>query len=118
MKLIKIVSASNVIRNFVDESLDSQLAYKLMKFATSIEEEVGFFNTQMQKIVDKYAQTDDEGKKMIPPEKINEFNDETTKLQDTEVESPKIRFTISELSPLKMTMRQMFVMSDFIDDSK
>lgn len=118
MKLINVINANNVISNFVDESIDAQLAYKLMKFVTSTESEVEFFKLQMQKLVDKYSETDNDGTKHIPPANVEQFNDDAMKVQDTEVDAPAIRFSVAELAPLKMTMRQMFALSDFVDDQK
>ena len=53
----------------------------------------------------------------IRAEDCEEFEDAISKLNDTDVEDPGIRFKLSELtSDIKLSMKQMYPLLDFIDE--
>lgn len=122
MELIKIINVRNVIESISDrEDINGHLAYWMAKFVTKTEDEYNFYVTEMQKLLDKYSEKreGDENSVLIPSDKITAFNDAVSSLNNTDVEDPGIRFNLSEISTqLKLSMRQMYPLLDFIEEDK
>ena len=73
----------------------------------------------MRKLFDTYATRNDDDTILIPKERAAEFNAAVEALNETDVEDPGIRFSLSELSTeLKLSMKQMYPLLDFIDEDK
>lgn len=121
MELIKIVNASRVLDSLSDrEDVGAHLSYWMTKFVVKMESERDFYATEMRKLFDKYAikKEGDEGTLFIPTDKVAEFNAAVDALNNTDVEDPGIRFNLSELSAeLKLSMKQMCALLDFIDEN-
>ena len=119
MQLIKVINARQIINSFIDkEDIDSTLAYWMVKFMIKTENEHVFYASEAQKLLDKYAETTDGDMKQIPAAKIAEFNEAIERLNAVEVEDPGIRFTLSLLSSeLKLSMKQMYCLLDFVDEN-
>lgn len=122
MELIKIVNARKVLDSLSDrEDVGAHLSYWMTKFVVKTESEHEFYATEMRKLFDKYAtkKEGDEDTLLIPGDKVAEFNAAVDVLNKTDVEDPGIRFDLSELSTeLKLSMKQMYPLLDFIDEDK
>ena len=122
MELIKVVNARKVLDSLSDrEDVGAHLSYWMTKFVVKTESDHEFYASEMRKLFDKYA-TKKEGDKdtiLIPTEKVAEFNAAVDSLNKTDAEDPGIRFNLSELSAeLKLSMKQMYPLLDFIDEDK
>jgi len=122
MKLIKIVNARKVLDSLSDrEDVGAHLSYWMTKFVVKTESDHEFYASEMRKLFDKYAtkKEGDEDTILIPTEKVAEFNAAVDALNKTDAEDPGIRFSLSELSAeLKLSMKQMYPLLDFIDEEK
>lgn len=122
MELIKIVNARKVLDSLSDrEDVGAHLSYWMTKFVVKTESEHEFYAAEMRKLFDKYAtkKEGDEDTLLIPGDKVAEFNAAVDTLNKTDVEDPGIRFDLSELSTeLKLSMKQMYPLLDFIDEDK
>lgn len=122
MELIKIINAKNVIDSFAErEDIGAHLSYWMTKFVVKTQPEHDFYIAEMRKLFNKYADKTKETDEMItiPPENVAVFNQAVKELECTDVEDPEIRFFLSELSAeLKISMKQMYPLLDFIDESK
>lgn len=120
MELIKIVNARKVLDGLSDrEDVGAHLSYWMTKFVVKTGSEHEFYATEMRKLFDKYAEKKDDGTLFVPAEKIADFNSAVKKLNETDAEDPDIRFNLSELSTeLKLSMKQMYPLLDFIDEEK
>ena len=122
MELIKVVNARQVLDSLSDrEEVGAHLSYWMTKFVVKTAGEHEFYVTEMRKLFANYAtsQGDDEDTVLIPNDKIAEFNSAVDALGHTDVEDPGIRFSLSELSAeLKLSMKQMYPLLDFIDEEK
>lgn len=122
MELIKIVNARKVLDSLSDrENVCSHLSYWMTKFVVKTEGDHEFYASEMRKLLDKYAtnKEGDEDTILIPTEKVAEFNDAVEALNKTDAEDPGIRFNLSELSAeLKLSMKQIYPLLDFIDEDK
>ena len=122
MELSKIIEARNVLGGFSDkEDIGAHLAYWMTKFVVKTENEHIFYATEMRKLIDKFStkKEGDDNSVLIPTDKAAEFNAAVEILNKTDVEDPGIRFNLSELSAeLKLSMRQMYPLLEFINDEK
>lgn len=122
MELIKVVNARKVLDSLSDkEDVGAHLSYWMTKFVVKTESEHEFYAAEMRKLFDKYAtkKEGDEDTLLIPGDKVAEFNAAVDALNKTDVEDPGIRFDLSELSAeLKLSMKQMYPLLDFIDEDK
>lgn len=122
MELIKIISVRQVFESVADkEDIQAHLSYWMAKFLMKTEGEYNFYVTEMRKLLDKFAtKTEgDEGTSLVPFDKVAEFNNALEKLNNTDVEDPGIRFNLSEITKeLKLSMRQMYSLLDFINEDQ
>lgn len=120
MELIKVVDARMVLDSLsAKEDIGAHLTYWMTKFVVKTENEHNFYASEMRKLFDKYADKKEDGAMLIPNDKVSEFNAAVEALNKTDVEDPGIRFNLSELSTeLKLSMKQMYPLLDFIDEDK
>lgn len=120
MKLITIVNANNAINGFADkEDIGAHLAYWLTKFVAKTQDEVTFFQTEMRKLFEKYGTKNEDGSYTVPNENAAAFAQDAEQLQNTEVQDPEIRFSLSELSSgLKVSLKQMYPLLEFINENE
>lgn len=122
MELIKIVNARKVLDGLSDrEDVGAHLSYWMTKFVVKTEGDHAFYASEMRKLFDKYAtkKGGDDDTLVIAADKVVEFNDAVEVLNNTDAEDPGIRFNLSELSTeLKLSMKQMYPLLDFIDEDK
>lgn len=122
MELLKIVNARKVLDGLADrEDVGAHLSYWMTKFVVKTESEHEFYAVEMRKLFEKFAtkKEGDEDALLIPNDKVADFNAAIEALNKTDVEDPGIRFNLSELSTeLKLSMKQMYPLLDFIDEDK
>lgn len=121
MELIKVINARKTLDSLSDkEDVGAHLSYWMTKFVVKTGAEHEFYISEMRKLFDKFAtKKDGEDTLFIPNENVAEFNTAVEALNKTDVEDPGIRFNLSELSAeLKLSMKQMYPLLDFIDEEK
>lgn len=122
MELIKIVNARHVFENIADkENVSAHLSYWMAKFFAKTEAEHSFYVSEMRKILDRFAvkKEGEDDVTFIPSDSVADFNFAVENLNKTDVEDPNIRFKLSEVAAeLKLSMRQMYSLLDFIDEDK
>ena len=123
MKVKQLIEAKKVILPLIQEKLSPKLSYKLMKFVKKIEVEEDFYNKQIGELIDKYGERHsdnnliytDNGVK-IQNDKISNCNAELQEVDNVEVDAPDLSFTLDELSEIKLSVRDMFFLQDFIKE--
>jgi hypothetical protein len=120
MKLITIVNANNAINGLANkEDIGAHLAYWLSKFIAKTQDEVTFFQSEMRKLIEKYGSKNEDGSFSIPDDNEVAFAKDVERLQNTDVQDPGIRFSLSELSAeLKVSLKQMYPLLDFINENE
>lgn len=119
MRLRNILKARQVLETLADENISPRLAYRMTKFVTKTQGEQDFYIREVQKILQEYATQSDEGSLVVDLQNIDAFNAKIAELENTEVEDPSTRFALSDLSnELKLSMKQIFPLLDFIDEDK
>ncbi len=121
MKLIDLIQSRNVISFFSKEQLSANLAYKFMKFLKITDSEDAFYNQRLAALIEQYAQRDEEGKYIkendsfqIIKDKVDECRRVVNELNETKVDKPLISFCLEELKELKLSIKEIAYLDEFI----
>ena len=120
MELIKIVNARQALDSLANQAdIGAHLSYWMTKFVVKTTNEYEFYYSKAREIVSKYAETNENGELVVPDFNVGDYTKEMSALESTDVESPGITFALSELSQeLKLSMKQMYPLLDFIEEDK
>lgn len=108
-----------------DEKIPIKTAYKFNKLISILEKELKFYNEELAKIIEQYAEKDENGNPVISEDKtsiqirkdkINECQEKTEELGNIQFEIEKIFFTIEELNNIKLTILEMRNLMPFIKE--
>lgn len=123
MKIIELINAKRAIMAFTQEKLSPKLSYKLLKFINKIEYEENFYNKKISELIDKYGERDENNQLIhtdtevkIQEDKMADCNLELKEIENVEVEPPDMKFTLDELSEVKLSVQDMFLLQDFIEE--
>lgn len=122
MELNELLQARKILANHVNDKVCATLAYKLMKFLKSSDNEEEFYLTKIRELIDKYGEKDGEGKPVhadngnikIEQSKVEECENEIENLGKTDVAEPTIKFNLLELSELKLSAKEMYALDNFV----
>ena len=123
MNIQKLIQAKGVFSPLIRQKLSPKLSYKLLKFIRSIEAEEEFYNSKLREIINEYCKKDDEGKFVIENGEVvfiedteSEGRKSIEELNNTEVESPNISFTLDELQDVALSVVDIAKIEDFIKE--
>lgn len=124
MKMYEILDFSKVYNSIKDEKMSIKTAYKLNKLIKKIEEENNFYNIKFHEIIDQYAEKNDQGEYQYIDEnsiKIKEGKEQecykkVSELQNLEIETPNITFSIEELGDINLTIDTVNMLMPFIEE--
>ena len=123
MNIQKLIQAKGVFAPLIRQKLSPKLSYKLLKFIRSIEAEEEFYNSKLREIINEYCKKDDEGKFVIENGEVvfiedteSEGRKSIEELNNTEVESPNISFTLDELQDVALSVVDIAKIEDFIKE--
>lgn len=123
MNIITLLNAKNVFEQIGQVKISSKLAYKIMKFYKSIETEEEFYNNKRNEIISMYAEKDDNGQPIVEnnmvrlvADKVDDANMAMHELNSMDVITPNIKFTLSELEGLELSVADMYALDAFIEE--
>ena len=124
MKMYEILDFSKVYNSIKDEKMSIKTAYKLNKLIKKIEEENTFYNIKFHEIIEQYAEKNDQGEYQYIDEnsiKIKEGKEQEcykkiSELQNLEIETPNITFSIEELGDINLTIDTVNMLMPFIEE--
>lgn len=121
MELSKLLKTKEIFYPHIQEKLNTNFSYKILKFLKVIEVEEDFFNKKMKSIIYEYSEKDEkdepiqvDGGIKIIKDKQDECSKEISELHSFDVTPPDIKFTLEELSEIKLSVIDMVIISDFI----
>lgn len=121
MKLNKLLQARKVLSEHANEPIPTMLAYKILKFMKASDTEGAFYDQQLKEIIGKYAKKNDKGEAQyvdghicILPDKIEECQTAINNLGDSDVDAPKITFSIQELTPINFSVSELYSLDEII----
>lgn len=100
----------------------AKVAYKFNKLCTSLDNDVKFYNEELNKIIQQYGEKEDDGSFKrtqtgdikIQSDFIVTAQKEVYALWDLEVDVPDITFTVDELDGLQLSIENFNAMLPFI----
>lgn len=122
MKLITVLNARKALPLDLNE-IDVQLKYKIMKFIKSTNSEEEFYNSEIANIISECAERDEDGNIkqnnngdiLIKVDMKEDFCKHTNALNNTEIATKEFSLSMDEVSQLKLSVRQMLDLDDFIE---
>lgn len=123
MKLSSIENLYTILKSFQEKEMPIKLSYKFSKIFDSIESDYQFFFSQLRKILDKYAEKDEEGNFIqkdghipLKKETFDLAEKALNDLYETEITLPKITFTLDELEELNIKPFELKALLPFIEE--
>lgn len=119
------IELQGLLLRLKDEKIPIRTAYKFNKLIPILEEELKFYNTEFAKIINQYAQKDENGNPILSEDKTSiqivrdkteECQEKINELSNIEFEIDKIFFTIEELDNIKLTILEMRILMPFIKE--
>lgn len=123
MKINNLIQVRKILTAHSNDKMPTALAYKMMKLLKASDNEDAFYTQKFKDIIENYSQKDEKGNLVfekenvkIQEDKIFECQEAINNLENTEVEKPAILFTVKELSDLKFTIKEIYILDEFIDE--
>lgn len=124
VNLNTILNASETFSTIMQQSFKGSLAFKIARLARELNKEMETFNTERQKLLQKYCVKDENGEikanedgtVQIEQNKINEFNEEFSSLLETEVEINADKLPVDSLDNFDITPQQMISIEIFFEE--
>ena len=125
MKLYELLEARTVINKNIDQtkSISADLAYKIMKLMKNTQNDCDFYQEKFNAILNEYGEKDDDGQLIqenngikIQDGKMEECTSKVNELNNTEIELPKIKFTLEELKPYNFSVIDMAKIDELIQE--
>lgn len=124
MKMYEALALQNFYASVQDKKMPIKTTYKLSRLAKRIEEEAQFYQKEFARIVDEYAQkendslvySDDMTSIKIIPGKEEECNNKIIELKELEVDLTQFEFTLDEFDFLELTLAEMSSILPLIKD--
>lgn len=122
MKLITLLTARKALPLDMNE-IDIQLKYKIMKFIKSTNSDEEFYNSEISNIMLECAEHDENGNVkqnkngdvLINTDMKEHFYQQTNALNNTEIDVKEFSLSTDEVAQLKLSIRQMLDLADFIE---
>ena len=122
----KILNDIYMLNNLSNLELPVKVSYKIAKNIMNIEKELKVYNTQRQKLIDKYCLKDENNQNVIDENNnftiddkyLDKWNKKINELLDIEVDIDILTFKIDELmyDNYKMTPSQLMLIDYMIED--
>ena len=124
VKLNDIVNATETFNKIMRQSFKGSLAFKIARLARELDKEMQTFNTERQKIIQKYGEKDENGelivdeKGLINFDKTNlkEINEEFNSLLNTELEINADKLPMDSIDNFEITPQEMLQIEVFFED--
>ena len=120
----KIVNDSMILMEVSRKELPIKVSYALAKNIAKIEKELEIYNSERQKLLDKYCIKDENGENKIDKnnqlkiqeEYLKDWKKDIEELQNIELEIDIHKFKIDELNGYNMAPSELMVIDYMIED--
>ena len=125
MNILEALAFQELYQKIKNDRISFKTAYKFNKINLALLPDIEFYQENIQKILDNYAEKDEDGNfksneensgVMIKEEKIEQCHKEINDLQSIDVEISDIVFTMDELEGLKITPLELSSLMPLIKD--
>lgn len=123
MEIIRIIQAKNVFSPHFMAKLKPSLSYKIYKLCRFAEQEEQFYNEKRNAIIEEFAERDEngfiinnDGMIKIIPDNIDDAQNAMNELNAINIDVPRIKFTLDELSEIKLSVHDIAALDGFIEE--
>ena len=125
MYLKEALAMQETVSNLTSQKLPFALAYKFSKLATKLDEHARFYNENLQKLIEEYAEKDEDGQIkideknqggiLIKTDLIEDFQNKVSELQNVEIEYDLPTFTFSDFEDkIELTTKEVYTLMPVI----
>lgn len=123
IKLNDVVNSTDTFTKIMQQSFKGSLAFKIARLARELDKEMQTFNSERQKIIEKYGEKDNDGKVITDDKgivrfdnsKIQELNEEFNTLLDTEIEINADKLPMDNIDDFEITPQEMLNIEIFFE---
>lgn len=120
----KIVNDSMILMEISRKELPIKVSYALAKNISKIEKELDIYNSERQKLLDKYCIKDEHGENKvdennqlkIQEDYLKDWNQDIKELQNIELEIDIHKFKLEELNGYNMTPSELIAIDYMIEE--
>ena len=124
MKIHELLELPRLYESIKNAKLPLKTTYKFAKLAKRAEEELAWYQTEFQKIIQDYGVKENNQYKLMPdgmsimiiPGKEEECNSKIIELRNIEVDTGNISFSIEELEGIDVTISELACLVSLIKD--
>lgn len=116
-----ILKLSAFFEEVSDKNLQIDTLYKIFTLKQNTQENILFYQQNLEKIINKYALLDEQGRPktnekgiLISSEYLDECVEKINQLSEFLVEKPDINFKLSEFNDIKLTLKALEAIYPFI----
>ena len=123
--MYQVLSVLSIYERVKELKVSAKVAYKFNKLCNTFKDDMDFYNTELNKIIEQYGERDENGS-LIPLEhgygiKIKSENmlavqKELNNLDELEIDAPDIKFTVDELDGLQLSIEDFNRILPFIEE--
>lgn len=123
IKLSDVVNATETFNKIMQQSFKGSLAFKIARLARELDKEMQTFNSERQKIIQKYGEKDENGELKIDENgnvkfensKIQEINDDFSSLLNTDLEINADKLPMDSIDAFEITPQEMLRIEIFFE---
>lgn len=120
----RIFKILDIYKRVKELKISAKTAYKFNKLCISLDSDVEFYNKELNKIIQMYAERNEDGTVKQSPDggvqikadQIATAQGEIDTLWNLEADSPDIQFTVDELDELQLSIEDFNCMLPFIKE--
>lgn len=127
VKVNDILNSEDTLKKLMDVPMKGRVAYKLARIGREVDKESQLFNDERNKLIEKYAERDEEGNYVYNAdgqiyidikntEKVRQFSNELNELLETEIEVNAEKLSLDELDETGLTPKDFNKLMAFIEE--
>ena len=124
IKMYQMFKILNVYKSVKELTVPAKVAYKFNKLCLSLNEDSKFYDEQLEKIIQKYADKTEDGTVKTSPDggvqikegQVAAAQKEISNLDNLEIEVPDIYFNLDELDGLGLSIADFNAILPFIKE--
>lgn len=127
VKLNDVLNSEETLKKLMDVPMKGKVAYKIARIAREVDKESQLFNDGRNKLIEKYAERDEENNFILNndgqayidienSEKVEQFSNELKELLETEIEVNAEKLTLDDLDEAGLTPKDFNQLMTFIEE--
>lgn len=118
MKLWKVVRAREAFYARKEVKLPAAVAYKIFKFCKEVDSDAfEFYRQKSNEVIKEFANDIGGGQFQVPEEKQAAFMAAMGQIDELDVASPNIKFTLKELEGLELSIADIAGLEEFLEEA-